>query len=531
MFGVSEIICNFADEFKIYLVMAQIELRLSNKIQKETGMSEVMICFRFTKHDLSARSGIFVNPAFFEYYVDRKKTINPKRPLPENKTTTTLEKAVKNGWAVRKSGIIATSAKAIQTKEVEEHNKKAGQMEDLKKAIISAYNDAAEKESLTSIWLQGVVDKYHHPEKYDVSLRPKTFAELAEEYYTIPHGGRLTPLSNDQQRAYKVLIRTVARFEGYIQFKKDKMFRFDVNTVTRKDIEEFAEYLKNEKELAEAYPSLFRHLMDKYPLAIGGGHNPLQGRGENTVKNMLDRLKSLFRYFVEKGYTTNQPFTGYKIGAEQYGTPVYITIEERNRIADADLESIWGNMSIEERRTARMPLKTLMIMRDIFIGQCFIGCRVGDLAHLTEQHIVDGVLRYTPNKTLAESGESATVPLHPKVLALIEKYRGVDKKGRLFPVISPNKYNIAIKVIFRMAGVTRPVEITNPKTGRKEVVTIDTVASSHMARRTFIGNSYFMVSDPNLISKMSGHVEGSKAFSRYRKIEVETLKGIIDKLG
>ena len=129
--------------------MAQIELRLSNKIQKETGLSEVMVCLRYSKHDLYAKSGIFVNPAFFEYFIDRKKTINPKRPFPENKNTTTLEKAVKNGWAVRKSGIIISSTKAIQTKEVEEHNKKAEKMEDLKKAIISAFNEAPDKESLT----------------------------------------------------------------------------------------------------------------------------------------------------------------------------------------------------------------------------------------------------------------------------------------------------------------------------------------------------------------------------------------------
>jgi hypothetical protein len=30
---------------------------------------------------------------------------------------------------------------------------------------------------------------------------------------------------------------------------------------------------------------------------------------------------------------------------------------------------------------------------------------------------------------------------------------------------------------------------------------------------------------------MSGHVEGSKAFKRYRKIEDETLKEVIDLIG
>ena len=45
------------------------------------------------------------------------------------------------------------------------------------------------------------------------------------------------------------------------------------------------------------------------------------------------------------------------------------------------------------------------------------------------------------------------------------------------------------------------------------------VASSHMARRTFIGNLYKKVKDPNLIASMSGHVEGSSAFVRYRDID------------
>ena len=60
---------------------------------------------------------------------------------------------------------------------------------------------------------------------------------------------------------------------------------------------------------------------------------------------------------------------------------------------------------------------------------------------------------------------------------------------------------------------------------------INEIASSHLARRTFVGNAYFKVSDPNIIGKMSGHVEGSKAFSRYRKIEDSTLLDVINQLG
>ena len=53
------------------------------------------------------------------------------------------------------------------------------------------------------------------------------------------------------------------------------------------------------------------------------------------------------------------------------------------------------------------------------------------------------------------------------------------------------------------------------------------VASSHMARRTFVGNLYKKVKDPNLVGKLSGHKEGSKAFVRYRDIDQEMKEELV----
>ncbi len=51
-----------------------------------------------------------------------------------------------------------------------------------------------------------------------------------------------------------------------------------------------------------------------------------------------------------------------------------------------------------------------------------------------------------------------------------------------------------------------------------------------MARRTFIGVAYRLTHDPNLIGKMTGHVEGSQAFNRYRKIEDDDLRSVTNLL-
>jgi hypothetical protein len=56
------------------------------------------------------------------------------------------------------------------------------------------------------------------------------------------------------------------------------------------------------------------------------------------------------------------------------------------------------------------------------------------------------------------------------------------------------------------------------------------VASSHMARRSFIGNIYKKVKDPNLVGALSGHKEGSKAFACYRTIDDDMKKELINLL-
>jgi hypothetical protein len=51
-----------------------------------------------------------------------------------------------------------------------------------------------------------------------------------------------------------------------------------------------------------------------------------------------------------------------------------------------------------------------------------------------------------------------------------------------------------------------------------------------MARRSFIGNIYKQVKDPNLVGALSGHKEESKAFARYRTIDDDMKKELIGML-
>ena len=167
--------------------------------------------------------------------------------------------------------------------------------------------------------------------------------------------------------------------------------------------------------------------------------------------------------------------------------------------------------------------------RDIFVFQCSIGCRVGDLVRLTKADVINGAIEYIASKTIEENQKTILVPLNKTALAILEKYK--DYEGpKLLPFITQPKYNDAIKEIFTRAGITRNVTYLNPLTEREEKVPINTIASSHMARRTFVGNLYKQVLDPNIVASMSGHAEGSRAFSRYREIDKEIKTNTVNLL-
>lgn len=455
--------------------MATIYQRLSKRVCTETGMAEILIRLRNGKdYDLMAKSGIFVTADNFrngEIVVNRRKVGN----------------------------------------DVQYHEYQLKKMNELCAYIMSKVSDTP-KEQIDSVWFKEVVDRFSHPEKYAPKVEAKkSFYELAEEYL------EKKDFSIDHTKAIRVLVRDVARYEGFRRATEDKDFSFDVDKVTRTDIEDFLDYLRNEKSLSEEYPKIFQKLLKSYPIGVKRGQCKLVVRGDNTLVKLTKKLKAFFVWLYEADKTKNRPFDGIKIGSEKFGTPYYITIEERNAIADFDFS---GSKSLE-------------VQRDIFVFQCFVGCRVGDLIKLTEDNIINGVLVYAPHKTKDEGDQTlqARVPLHPKAVELIEKYKGSVPDGRLFPFITPQKYNDAIKEIFTEVGINRNVVIRDPKTGENEIRPINEIASSHLARRTFVGNAYFKVSDPNIIGKMSGHVEGSKAFSRYRKIEDSTLLDVINQIG
>ena len=65
--------------------------------------------------------------------------------------------------------------------------------------------------------------------------------------------------------------------------------------------------------------------------------------------------------------------------------------------------------------------KELEIQRDIFVFQCNVGCRIGDLLRLKKRDIINGAVEYIPTKAIKERAKTVVVPLN----AIVEKYKDV----------------------------------------------------------------------------------------------------------
>lgn len=365
-------------------------------------------------------------------------------------------------------------------------------------------------DTLTKDFVVAQYDLFLHPkpEKKKRQPREPNFFDTFEDYIEKKN------ISEWRIKHLRVLKRALMRYELYVRANGRGRYKIKLDEFTVDDVNSFEKFLRTEHEIHEKYPEIYKvvpadtHTTRKKPKP--------QPKGDNTIIGLFGLMRAFYRWCREQELTTNDPFAKYNgKTTEVYGTPYYITLEERDRIADFDLSAT----------------PSLEVQRDIFIFQCLIGCRVSDLMAIAPASIINGAIEYMPHKTKGERPQVVRVPLNSRAKALVEKYAGRDDlNGKLFPFISSQKYNVAIKKIFTICGVDRMVTVLNPTTGAEEKRPINEIASSHLARRTFIGNLYKKVKDPNLVGSLSGHKEGSKAFARYRDIDEDMKKELVNLL-
>ncbi|MFR5066004.1 MAG: tyrosine-type recombinase/integrase [Barnesiella intestinihominis] len=351
-------------------------------------------------------------------------------------------------------------------------------------------------------WLKRLIEEYHHP---DINARG---GNKAEEYHLVYQISRYIAENTLADDSYKHHLGNIDKISRYERFQHEVLhrrgFKLCIDTITADDLREFKSWLQEEHNLAGQYPLFYKDVeKQKYE----------QIRSENSITGYFYRIRTVVKWCIKRGLTRNNPFDQYQITQPMYGDPFYLTLEERDRVYYADLSGLGA---------------THPIYRDIFMFQCLIGCRVSDLNRLTKANVVDGCVEYIPQKTKMEHANTVRVPLNQKALDILERYK--DLEDALLPRFSHFGYNKKIKEILKYVGIDRMVRVLDPKTREDVARPLYEVATTHTARKTFIGNLYKQVKDPNLIASMSGHSEGSRAFVRYRKIDDDMKKELVNLL-
>ena len=453
--------------------MATIKFRLSSKADKVTGQSEVLVRFFHGRIDQYAKTNIFVDPHRW----------NP------------------TGERVTIPRVRVMSPEAQQL--INQLSDINGRLEAVKQLIQDSFIEAgAGKVQLPGSWLADLIREYNFPTVEE----SRRMVDMLDRFNSTREVSRVNVTNG------RVVVRAFNRF---LIFKGCP--DMDIDQVTADTLREFVEYLRNEHTFFEVTTDKSGHKRVVYLnprfkdafLAVPESRLPVE-RGQNAINKFLEKLRTFFLWAIKNGLTTNNPFRTYSVPQYLYGTPYYITIEERNHLMECDL-------SADPR---------LAVQRDIFVFQCVIGCRVSDLRNLTKDSVIDGAIEYIPRKTKEGRPYTVRVPLNAVAREILERYKDTPGKA-LLPCISDQNYNYAIKDVFTACGLTRMVTVLNPTTRQEEKRPLNEVASSHLARRCFIGNLYKQVKDPNLIGKLSGHVEGSKAFARYRDIDEDMRKDLV----
>lgn len=501
--------------------MANITLRLSDKPQeillddKVTAHYEIILRFRHGKGgaiDKSAGTKIFATTKQWQVKNDKPasdKNADGEIKIPHPKVLTDMAK-----------------------RDIELANSKSEEVLKLKSFVTTYFSEhGGGSIALEKDWLKTAINSYYGIKTDEQEKQQNKNNKFLEAFETYPAEKDLSLI---RTRQYKSIQRALQRFELYKQLK-DEDFTLTFDSITPDILTEFVDFLDKEHELAKK--DSYKKIMEAVP-----DTGEVAERGINTKVNILKKIRAIFNWANGKGgskQTDNDPFrNGFHIGSEKYVEhPYFITIEERKRLEDYDFSNYIPKPKNDGKRhkeptesDIKAVRSKLSLQRDIFVFQCLIGCRVGDLWKMKKKDIVRKIVggketyfvEYVPRKTQDKKPVTISVSLNNTAMAILARYTENYKDNALFPFYTQQEYNRDIKEMFEAAGLDRMVTTLNTVTDEQEKKPLYQVASSHMARRAFIGNLYKQLKDPNLIAPLSGHVEGSKAFARYRDIDDET---------
>ena len=195
----------------------------------------------------------------------------------------------------------------------------------------------------------------------------------------------------------------------------------------------------------------------------------------NGVMKHLERFKKMINLAVKLEWLVKNPFNQFSLKFDKY---------DRQYLSERELKLIENTYFKSER---------LERVKDIFIFSCYTGLSYIDVKQLTLHQIVRGIdNNYWIYTKREKTNEVVKIPILPKALVIIEKYRTIAKEidsELLLPLYSNQKTNSYLKEISKQCGIPKNITF-------------------HVARHTFATTVLLSNGVPiETVSKLLGHTK------------------------
>jgi hypothetical protein len=368
----------------------------------------------------------------------------------------------------------------------------AAELKNINDHILKAFN-SVNPDHVNKEWLQTQIDNYYNP-PIEVEVEPLPKELLM--YFDYFMEQKRTEISKGTYKKYNVTKSLLKRYQKSV-----------VQTILIENI--------NEK---------FKKDFERYCIT--------QNYAPNTISKDLRTIKTVCNHAKNNGLLTSHQLDSIKTPLHKI-EKIYLTFEDIKSIENIDPRRLNDNYENA---------------KDWLIISCYTGQRISDFMRFDKKMIRheknrQGDLKPFIEFTQVKTDKVMTIALHPKVIEILNK-----RNGNFPKVISDPKYNLFIKQVCRIAGLTEIIKGSvlvdlnkedEPETKKKTIkkVTVKQyrkevgfykkweLICSHIGRKSFASNFYGTIPTTYLIN-VTGHSTEQMFLSYIGKSNKDLAMGI-----
>ncbi|WP_452221441.1 site-specific integrase [Lacinutrix salivirga] len=220
-----------------------------------------------------------------------------------------------------------------------------------------------------------------------------------------------------------------------------------------------------------------------------------KGHKQITINKSIQRLRKIVKLALAEGYLKLDPFIMYK--PKKYERKViFLDTKELSKL--------------EEHTFAQIRLQQV---KDMFVFCCYTGLAYAEMYALCSKHIVEG---FDGNMWIQmyrqKTGSKVSIPLLPKALVILNRYKEECGNDKMLPVISNQKFNSYLKEIAEVLGIEKRL-------------------THHIARKTFATTVLLYNDVPmEIVSELLGHSKVDITQRHYAKVVQKKVSEHVQRL-